>query len=137
MKKRKIIFLFFIFLWNSGCGGGGGGAAQGNRAPLIVSVNSSPAGPTVSPGAIVNLICNAYDPDQDELTYSWIPTKGEILGTGKEVIWKAPDTYGECRIDLTVSDNKGGEVSTSLYFFVSSQNGTGSISIQWRGRTKK
>ncbi|MGD9118366.1 MAG: PKD domain-containing protein [Dehalococcoidia bacterium] len=82
-----------------------------NNPPIIESLSTDC--PRVKPGGHGTITCVASDPDGDELTYTWTAERGSFEGEGAEVIWWAPGDYGYYAITVTVSDGRGGEVSSS------------------------
>jgi hypothetical protein len=82
-----------------------------NNPPVIESLTTDC--PRVRPGHSGTITCVASDPDGDELTYIWEAERGNISGEGPEVTWTAPGEYGYYLITVTVSDGRGGEVSSS------------------------
>jgi hypothetical protein len=93
---------------------GQGGTAEGSytmnvmttQPPVIDSVIAEPA--TLERGATSTVTCNAHDPDGDQMSYSWSASGGTISGTGKTATWKAPTTFGEFIITVSINDGKGG-----------------------------
>lgn len=82
-----------------------------NTSPVIESLTTDC--PRVRPGHSGIITCVASDPDGDELTYTWTAERGTINGEGPEVTWTAPGDYGDYLITVTVTDGRGGEVSSS------------------------
>jgi hypothetical protein len=82
-----------------------------NNTPVIESLTTDC--PRVKPGHSGIITCVASDPDRDELSYTWTTERGAISGEGPEVTWTAPGEYGYYSITVTVSDGRGGEVSSS------------------------
>jgi hypothetical protein len=82
-----------------------------NNPPVIESLTTDC--PRVRPGHSGVITCVASDPDGDELTYTWTAERGTISEEGSEVTWTAPGDYGYYSITVTVSDGRGGEVSSS------------------------
>jgi hypothetical protein len=82
-----------------------------NSPPVIESLTTDC--PRVRPNHSGIITCVASDPDGDELTYTWTAERGYIDGEGPEVTWTAPGDYGYYLITVTVSDGRGGEVSSS------------------------
>ncbi|UCH89378.1 MAG: metallophosphoesterase [Thermoplasmata archaeon] len=78
-----------------------------NSAPMINRVLRSVT--TVVPGEVVNIEVMAIDYDNDQLTYHYEPSGGSISGSGNNVEWHAPDTTGDYKITIWVSD---GELSS-------------------------
>jgi len=64
----------------------------------------------VLPRGNCQIVCNATDPDGDELSYNWSADRGEIHGEGATVTWTAPRSAGSYNITVTVIDGRGGEV---------------------------
>ena len=54
-------------------------------------------------------MCNATDPDGDELSYGWSAGGGEITGEGATVNWTAPNSVGSYNVTVIVIDGRGGE----------------------------
>lgn len=82
-----------------------------NTPPVIESLTTDC--PRVRPGHSGTITCVASDPDGDELTYTWTAERGTISREGPEVTWTAPSEYGNFLITVTVSDGRGGEVTSS------------------------
>lgn len=78
-----------------------------NSDPVITSVNVNPG--VVFTGQRANVQVNAYDDDNDPLTYTYSVTGGSIIGAGSNVQWEAPQTPGEYTLRVYVSDGEGGE----------------------------
>jgi hypothetical protein len=91
--------------------------------------DDNPSGPTNDPPVITNLAasnelvpasgesmidCEATDPNNDALSYSWTVAVGTVAGSGKSIIWTAPNTAGICWVKCTVSDGKGGQDTDSI-----------------------
>lgn len=78
-----------------------------NHQPAIISVGAQPE--NVIPSGNCQILCDATDPDGDELSYNWSASGGEITEQGATVIWTAPYLQGSYNITLTVTDGRGGE----------------------------
>lgn len=78
-----------------------------NRDPEILSLVAEPS--AVLPGGESSITCVARDPDGDTLTYLWRASAGNVIGTGDEVTWIAPDRGGQFSVTVTVGDGKGGQ----------------------------
>jgi len=78
---------------------------RANRPPTINSLEAD-ADWTLPLGSL-NVICDASDPDDDELSYEWSATGGDITGTGPEVVWTAPQYVGRYDITVVVTDGYG------------------------------
>jgi hypothetical protein len=83
-----------------------------NQPPEISSI--SPAQTQVQPSSIVEVRCDASDPDGDALTFDWSSTGGTFSGTGNMVSWVAPEQYGSWDIIVTVKDGKGNVTQASV-----------------------
>jgi hypothetical protein len=58
--------------------------------------------------------CTASDPDDDELSYEWSTTGGDISGTGAVVNWTAPQEFGIYDITVVVTDVYGDGATRSV-----------------------
>jgi hypothetical protein len=88
--------------------------AFANQAPVIDALTASAT--EVAPGGTVNLGSQAHDPDSaDVLAYVWSTSCGSLTGEDTATpVWTAPDQAGVCQVGVTVSDNRGASVSSSL-----------------------
>jgi len=100
-------------------------------APAVVTP-STPAPPAVAQPVIRDiagalewhpneenvLICACSDPDGNPLTYYWTAEKGIIKGEGQRVSWTPPEELGEYEIVVRVTNDKGGEATSSKKFAV-------------------
>lgn len=84
-----------------------------NRPPVIIKPAFVGPDP-VCPGQSSGLGLVADDPDNDDLTVTWTASGGTIGGDGPMVAWNAPDTAGTYTVHATVSDGRGGEVSSDV-----------------------
>jgi hypothetical protein len=82
-----------------------------NSAPSISSIN---APLEVMPSSTSNIICEAVDPDNDDLTYTWTSKDGQISGQGPDIKWTAPAESGSYAIDISVTDGNGGRDTGSV-----------------------
>jgi hypothetical protein len=80
-----------------------------NSGPVIVSLGA--------PEKVLRLescqiTCHAMDPDgdDDDLTYDWSASAGEISGEGAAANWTAPDSGGYYEVTVTVTDPRGSKV---------------------------
>jgi len=78
---------------------------RANRPPTINSLIADAAW-TLRSGSL-QVICTASDPDDDELSYEWSTTGGDISGTGEVVNWIAPQEVGTYNITVVVTDGHG------------------------------
>jgi len=63
----------------------------------------------VSRKATISLVANAADNDGDALFYNWSATTGSLSATHlPEIYWTAPDLATWARVDIRVTDGKGG-----------------------------
>jgi len=97
-----------------------GGCTAAPATENTTAVNGVPAisfveGPLeVMPSSSSNFICEASDPDNDVLTYTWTARDGVIVGGGSGITWNAPAQSGSYTVNVSVTDGKGGEASKSL-----------------------
>ena len=80
-----------------------------NHSPAISSVLANP--PSIETGKQSTISCQASDPDNDPLTYSWSANAGTFTGSGSTVQWTAPANSGTYAIQCEVSDGRGGNAS--------------------------
>jgi hypothetical protein len=98
-----------------------------NMAPVITKFESSAAivktclqlheGAFCGPRTrrTVTLTVAANDPEGDPLTYEYLTTKGEIVGTGASVSWKLGEQpFGDYSVTVKVLDSKGAEAKSTL-----------------------
>ena len=86
--------------------------ASANHAPVINALTADKDELCIKSSSELN--ANATDPDEDELTYTWVVPSGIIKGEGSSVSWKAPSTPGTHIITLVVTDGRGGETTRML-----------------------
>ena len=82
-------------------------AVLANHRPVIASLTAEPG--AVLPLGNCQIVCNATDPDGDELSYGWSATGGGIVGGGAAVAWTAPGSQGNYSVTVMVIDGHGGE----------------------------
>ena len=97
------VFILLCMILCASCG-------QPNSCPVISSVQSEREWVDVSDSTLFE--CVASDPDEDELTYKWTATAGDICGEGSTVSWTAPKEPGIYTIVVEVADDKG-EIATT------------------------
>ncbi len=100
VKKLASITSIVILLYLSGC--------IKNDPPVINSLTTDPAADTlVTVGDTVKIICNAVDPNENEINYYWSSLDaGNLFGSNyqPEISWISPDSSGSYRIACTVWD---------------------------------
>ena len=89
-------------------------SCTGNYQPIITSLEA--AADWTAPSDSRQVTCNASDRDDDELSYNWSASGGNIADTGPEAIWTAPEEAGMYDITVVVDDGQG-------------KNDTGSIEL--------
>jgi len=80
----------------------------GNHRPVITSLKAEPE--KVLPSGTCQIVCNATDPDGDELSYGWSADGGAITGKGATVTWTAPGSVDSYNITVIALDSRGGGV---------------------------
>jgi hypothetical protein len=80
-----------------------------NHRPAITSLAAEPE--RVLPRGSCQIVCNATDPDGDELSYGWSANGGGITGEGATVTWTAPSSAGSYNVTVMVIDSRGGGVT--------------------------
>jgi hypothetical protein len=83
----------------------------GNQPPAIINMGAEPN--SVIPSGTCQIVCYATDPDgdNDELSYHWSASGGQISGLGATVNWTAPDSLGSHNVTVSVADVRGGEAT--------------------------
>ncbi len=89
-----------------------GGCVPANHPPVITNLKAEPE--AASPSGVCQIECVASDEDDDELSYEWSASKGNINGDGATVTWIAPESEGIYNITVKVTDGNGGEVTDSI-----------------------
>jgi len=88
-----------------------------NRQPVITSLEAEAE--WTAPLGSIRVTCTASDFDDDELSYEWSTTGGNITGTGPEVIWTAPEEVGMYDITIVVDDGQGRNATESIELIAS------------------
>jgi len=83
-----------------------------NSPPTISSLIADTA--WAHPSGSIQVTCNATDPDNDELSYEWSTTGGNITGTGAVVTWTAPPEVGTYNVTVVVTDGYGSSDTRTL-----------------------
>ncbi len=78
-----------------------------NRSPQITNLVADADWTT--PSGSLQVTCTASDRDDDELSYEWSTTGGDISGTGAAVNWIAPEEAGIYHVIVVVTDGHGME----------------------------
>jgi len=86
---------------------------RANKPPYINSLIADADWTT--PSGSLQVTCTASDPDDDELSYEWSTTGGNVSGTGAAVNWTAPEEVGTYNITVVVTDGHGREDTRSIY----------------------
>jgi hypothetical protein len=87
------------------------GVSSGNP-PIITSLLADAAWAT--PLGSLQVTCTASDPDDDELSYEWTTTGGNISRTGAVVNWTAPEKVGIYSVTVVVIDGQGNSATKTL-----------------------
>jgi outer membrane protein assembly factor BamB len=90
-------------------------STEGNSMPVINSISIYPQ-PVYT---AANLVCSAYDPDGDALTYDWT-IGGLPITTGSNSLWYSPGIPGYYLAGITVNDGNGGVVNGSSPIVIAS-----------------
>jgi len=67
------------------------------------------------PSGSLQVTCNAFDPDGDEISYEWSTTGGDISGTGAAINWTAPEEVDIYHVTVVVTDSHGTSATKTLY----------------------
>jgi hypothetical protein len=98
-----------------------------NTSPAILGVTASPE--RILPLALCQLVCEATAEDENNLTYTWTASQGDIIGNGATVEWAAPSTEGLFRVSVTVDDGRGGTDERSISLVVKSNSAPEFLSV--------
>ena len=103
-----------------------------NSVPRFTAIVLSDT--SVAPGATVSLRAEATDPDSDDtLSFAWLSDAGSFDdAASSDVNWTAPDTKGEYRLTVRVTDSKGASAALSTVIAVdgaSAQDGSAAVSL--------
>ncbi len=110
MKKMTNICKILCFLLISiGLGCGSDEPIDTNLAPRIITFEAE--SDIVDPGGEVQIILVAGDLENDDLSYTWSVTGGELTENASGALWQAPETERKYQIEVTVSD--GNSTTTS------------------------
>ncbi|MCL5277257.1 MAG: PKD domain-containing protein [Deltaproteobacteria bacterium] len=90
-------------------------SSKGNAPPIINSISIFPQ-PVYT---YTNLLCSAYDPDGDSLSYIW-DVGGVDVTTGSSAEWESPGIPGYYKVNVTVDDGRGGRVTGTSYMSIAS-----------------
>jgi hypothetical protein len=92
-----------------------------NRPPIIHSMTCQDCtnGIKASKWKSYSILCDASDPEGDNLTYQWSVTIGKIIGDGRLVTWQTFDESGYAVIRVKVKDDKGNEAEGNLAINIS------------------
>lgn len=81
------------------------------QSPIIRSVVANPN--SVAVGQHCTVVCDAYDPFDEPLTYRWRTEVGDIIGQGNMVRYSAAYCcVGTNRITVTVTNAQGGSTTS-------------------------
>ena len=84
-------------------------SAKSGSTPIITSLSAEHT--AVYPLGNTKIACIGTDPDGGTLTYLWAASEGKIFGSGPEITWEAPKSYGDFHIMATVDDGHGNNTS--------------------------
>lgn len=106
MKTKILVFIMLIFglVIGRGCDNP---SEPKNKPPVIESVIANPA--KVKVYGFSQLVCTAYDPDGDGLTYIWEALSGSLMGSGDSITWIALNLIGTYWVSCNVLDGNGGQ----------------------------
>ena len=84
-----------------------------NHSPRIKSLAAIESVVTI--GDSTKIYCSAVDVDNYQISYEWSATGGNISGTGNVATWDPPLNAGKYSVRCSVSDNKGGTASDTIF----------------------
>jgi len=93
----------------------------------------------LAPGSSTTVTCTASDPNDDEITYYWQASAGQITGDGSQITFTAPEEITELYITCTVKDPDNESDKDSLFILVrdteSGQTGNLVLHYEFNGNT--
>lgn len=96
-------------------------AVERNKAPIVEIEQGFT---TIRTNGQGTLLASGFDPDGDEITYSWSTSAGYFLqNTGASTVFTAPPGDGAVEITLTAKDSKGAESKCLLKLDILSGGG--------------
>jgi len=81
------------------------GAPEPPAAPAIISFSADSSAVEFSDK--VRITCSLASYDLEDLSYTWWCSRGNLVASGTEATWTAPERAGFYEISLTVSDSLG------------------------------
>ncbi|MDA8124944.1 MAG: hypothetical protein M0009_07150 [Deltaproteobacteria bacterium] len=81
-------------------------AAAANQSPVIDAVVLEYS--SIERGGSGRIRCIARDGDNDKLTYKWEVNRGSLSGKGAHAVYTAPSSFVDVKVDVYVSDGRGG-----------------------------
>ena len=85
---------------------------QPDHGPQITSLTAEHA--VVYPLGNTRIDCIAMNQDGNTLNYTWACSDGKIFGSGQQITWEAPRSYGDFHIMATVDDGKGNSANKAV-----------------------
>ena len=83
-----------------------------NNDPIINNITADPR--KIHIGTQSQLSCDAFDPDGDEINYTWSSVQGSFSSSGSQVIWTSPIEEGNYYLNCVVQDVFGGMDKDSI-----------------------
>src|SRR4030042_1697731 len=79
-----------------------------NHRPIVTGLEADPQ--LVVPRGTCQIVCNATDPDGDDMIYGWSVDEGTIAMTesADTMTWTAPGSKGSYNVTVIVTDGHGG-----------------------------
>jgi hypothetical protein len=94
--------------------------AADNQSPVIryLTAQDMSAQKEIAPSSQLEVQCVATDNNDENLSYQWSATGGQIEGEGDRIIWTSPDTTGEQTITVIVTNSIGNRATRSMTIIV-------------------
>jgi|GEM_PF-3729582 len=123
-----VLLLLSIYAWGCSNTTTPDIAASANTAPVVSSVTASPNIVTRGGTSLITVL--ASDAEQDDLSYTFIPSGGSIDASGESATWTAPAVAGKYTITVEISDGRQTtEAWVTLTVFVPLTTITGTLII--------
>ena len=97
---------------------------QGQDSSILNIASLTAEHPTLYPLGNTRIACVATTPEGSQLTYQWSGTDGKFIGSGSQVTWEAPKSYGDFHIMAMVDDGHGHTASKYITVTVIVRDGS-------------
>ncbi len=117
LKILAVVFLSGIIMLTSGCSDNKMTNPR-NQAPVITGLTVNPE--TAALGSVIEVQAQAFDPENEALTYHWSAASGYFIGTGEKVSFNSAYccVAGLNEITLKVTDPQGYSAERKIWVYI-------------------